>query len=328
MKFIINIFWNQKENRLRAGYRIILTLIIFRIVWKGLGFLFESIPGIPTEITSETSFWYFLISATTRLLRVLISVWLASRFLDRRVFSDFGIRLNKEWWKNLGFGMGLGMLLMGSIFLIEFFAGWLTISETFHTAQSGQPFILSILVFIILFVCVGFSEELFYRGYFLTNLAEGFNFKNLGSKYSIVIAASLSSLLFGAFHLGSPNASIVSTINIILWGVLFCVPYILTGSLAIPIGIHITWNLFQGNVFGFPVSGSTFSLETVTFFSIKQGGPELWTGGAFGPEGGLLTLLALIVGLFIILGWIRIRQGNIKILTAIAESPKIEKKYN
>ena len=321
MKFIKNIFWNIEEARLRAGYRIILQLTAFFVIMKSLKFLI----GVPGEINGNTPLWIFLAIAGIRLFRVVISVWLAGRFLDRRPFADFGLRLNNEWWKNLGFGMGLGILLMGSIFVIEFFAGWVSISETLHTANPGQPFILSIIVFVILFVCVGFSEELFYRGYHLTNLAEGLNFKTLGQKKSIIIAVIFSSILFGLFHMGSPSASLVSTINIILWGVLFSVPYILTGSLAIPIGIHITWNLFQGNVFGFPVSGATFPLETVTFLSIKQSGPELWTGGVFGPEAGLLTLFALIVGVFLIIGWTRYRQGDLKIFIPIAEPPKVEK---
>ena len=269
--------------------------------------------------------WIFISIAGIRLFRVLISVCLAGRFLDHRPFADFGLHFNKNCWINLGFGMGLGILLMSSIFLIENASGWLTITETFHTGNPGQPFILSIIVFVILFVCVGFSEELFYRGYHLTNLAEGLNFKVIGPKFSIIIAVSLSSVLFGIFHLGSPNAHLISTINIILWGVLFSIPYILSGSLSIPIGIHITWNLFQGNIFGFPVSGATFPLETVTFLSIKQSGPELWTGGAFGPETRLLGLFAVIAGILIIVGWIRFRHGDLKIYLPIAEPPEVAK---
>ncbi len=71
-----------------------------------------------------------------------------------------------------------------------------------------------------------FSEELFYRGYLLTNLAEGFNFKNNSPKIAIFIALILSSLLFGMFHLGSPNASFVSTSNIIMAGFLLAIPFL------------------------------------------------------------------------------------------------------
>ena len=130
-----------------------------------------------------------------------------------------------------------------------------------------------------------------------------------------------SSLLFGMFHLGSPNASMVSTLNIVLWGILFGAAYLLTGSLAIPIGVHISWNLFQGNVFGFPVSGVTFPADTVTFISIDQTGPELWTGGAFGPEAGLLGFFAIILGILLVVGWIRLRIGDVKVCIQMAQPP-------
>ena len=321
MTFLKCIFWNSEEARLRAGFRIISQLTVFFVIMKSLQLLM----GIPGEITGNTPLWVFLAIAGIRLIRVLISVWLTGRFLDHRPFTDFGLRFKKDWWIDLGFGMGLGILLMGSIFMIEFFAGWVSISEILLSANPGRPFILSFIVFVILFVSVGFSEELFYRGYHLTNIAEGLNFKLIGPKNSIIIGVTLSSVLFGIFHLGSPNASLVSTINIILWGVLFSLPYILSGSLAIPIGIHITWNFFQGNVFGFPVSGVSFPSETVTILSIKQSGPELWTGGAFGPEGGLLNLFVFIAGILLIVGWIKFRQGDLKIFVPIAETPEIIK---
>jgi hypothetical protein len=317
MTVIKALFWNKEQARLRAGFRIILQLTTFFIIMKSLKLLI----GVPGEITSYTPLWIILAMAGIRLFRVLISVWLAGRFLDLRSFADFGFHFKKDWWIDFGFGAGLGILLMGSIFLIELAAGWVTISHTFHTANPGQLFISPFFVFLILFMCVGFSEELFYRGYHLTNLAEGLNFKMFGPKRAIIFAVILSSILFGIFHIGSPNAGVASTLNIMLWGILSGGAYVLTGSLAIPIGIHITWNLFQGNVFGFPVSGITFPADTVTFISIDQVGPRLWTGGAFGPEAGLLGFFAIITGILLIVGWIRFRQGSVKLQAQLAEPP-------
>ncbi len=324
MTIIKTLFWNKNQARLRAGFRIILQLTAYFIIWKSLASLID----VPSEITHDTPLWAFLSMASIRLLRVLISVWLAGRFLDHRPFADFGFHFNKNWWQDLGFGMGLGILLISSVFLIELATGWVAISDTLHTVNGERPFVLSFVVFVILFVCVGFSEELLSRGYHLTNFAEGFNFKAIGPKYAIVIAVLCSSILFGSFHLGNPNASLISTINIMLWGILFGVAYALTGSLAIPIGIHITWNLFQGNVFGFPVSGTTFPAETATVFSINQHGPDLWTGGAFGPEGGLLCLFALVAGIFLIMGWVRLRQGSIRLYAQLAQPPLHTSKNN
>lgn len=325
MVIIKKFFWNKEQARMRAGFRILIQLIAFFILMKSLA----AILGVPSEFTANLPIWIFLSLAAVRLFRVLISVWLAGRYLDRRTFADFGLRRNRNWWQDLGFGLGLGILLISCVFLIEMAAGWVTISDTFHTANSEQSFIVKLIVFVILFVCVGFSEELMYRGYHLTNIAEGLCIKAIGPKYSLGIAVFLSSILFGIFHLGSPDATLISIFIIFTMAILLAIAFVLTGRLAMPIGVHITWNLFQGNVFGFPVSGEIFPSESVTFFSIQQSGPDLWTGGAFGPEGGLLGLLVIIAGIILTVGWVRFRYGSIKLHLQLAQPPskeiKIEK---
>jgi len=68
--------------------------------------------------------------------------------------------------------------------------------------------------------------------------------------------------------------------------------YIRTKQLWLSIGLHIGWNFFEGVVFGFPVSG----LDIYALTRIKVQGPEIWTGGAFGPEAGLIVLPSLLLG--------------------------------
>jgi uncharacterized protein len=128
-----------------------------------------------------------------------------------------------------------------------------------------------------------------------------------------------SSVFFGVLHADNPSATYVSTLNIVLAGLMLGFGYVLSGELAIPIGLHITWNLFQGAVYGFPVSG--FGPFGATFLATEQGGPKLWTGGSFGPEGGLLGPAAMLLGILLIALWIRLRQGKISLHSPIAEGP-------
>jgi uncharacterized protein len=85
--------------------------------------------------------------------------------------------------------------------------------------------------------------------------------------------------------------------------------YVLTGELAIPIGIHITWNLFEGTVYGFAVSGSA---PEASLIHLEQGGPKLWTGGPFGPEAGLLCTISCTIALALVALWVRARHGQLR----------------
>jgi len=309
MKFLKSFFWNSEQSRPRTGFRLIVQLIMYIGLAAGLEKVLTTV-GSHKDLSSDAPMWFLLCFAGILLVTGLFSTWLAGRFLDRRPYSNFGFHFNKDWWIDFSFGMGLGVLLMGVIFVIELYAGWITISDVFHVENPNLPFIVPMLVFFFVFVSVALSEELLSRGYILKNLSEGFNFGAIGPKRAILIAWILSSIVFGLFHLDNSNASFVSTSNIIVAGILLGLGYILSGELAIPIGLHITWNFFEGNVFGFPVSGNTIPAEVVTFFEIDQTGPELWTGGAFGPEAGLLGLCAMLLGMVLIVAWVRLRRSS------------------
>jgi hypothetical protein len=206
------------------------------------------------------------------------------------------------------------------IFLVELATGWLTVTGTFVTKNSDSRCLPSILVPLVTFLAVGFYEELFFRGYPLKNLAEGLTWSVITPRAAIVIATLLTSAVFGVAHAINPNAGVRSTVHIALAGVLLAMGYLLTGELAIPIGLHITWNFFQGNVFGFPVSGT--SVRSATFIGIEQGGPDLWTGGAFGPEAGFLGLGAMVVGSLLTIMWVRWRYGQARLDLWLSEAPR------
>lgn len=198
---------------------------------------------------------------------------------------------------------------MSFIFLVELGAGWIKITDYAFVGPEDKTFLPSIIVFFIVLVFAGTNEELNYRAYFLTNAAEGFNLKSLGPKKVVLIAWLFSCVFFGVFHMGNANATLFSTLNIMLAGVALGLGFVFTGRMAIPIGIHITWNFFQGNVFGFPISGNTVFMESASFIKIEQLGSDLITGGAFGPEGGALGTLTLLLGIALSLIWLNYRRG-------------------
>jgi len=250
---------------------------------------------------------------------ITASVWLSGKYLDKRKFCEFGFQMNSNWWTDFFFGVGLGGVLILLIFLIELLAGWISITGFFITENPSHSFIAVIWLPLFLFITVGFYEELLSRGYQLTNLAEGLAFRTFPPKHALVLATTLSSVIFAFLHLANPNSNLFSTFNIFLAGLLLAFGYIYTGQLAISIGLHISWNFIQGNVFGFPVSGA--HLITASVLKIHQSGPPIWTGGSFGPEGGILGAISSLLGMGLIFFYLRFRYNKTELFTQISKPP-------
>jgi len=299
--------WNSEQSRVRGLWRILITVIVAGALMVLLGIPFYALGGGEPHPAVSKILLY---------VAVMVAIGLTTRFLDKRPFADTGIFLKREWWVDLGFGSLLGAGLMTVVFLVQLAAGWIVVEDVLHTEPAGQPFFMAMLMPVFLMLVVAIAEELAFRGYLLLNLAEAFNLTSVGAKRALVASWLVTSALFGVAHAFLPNATVVSSVNIALAAVWLGLAYVLTGSLAVSIGIHFTWNLFQGYVFGFPVSGGRDFEMTVA--AIRQVGPESWTGGAFGPEGGLVGLLGIVLGILFVLLWIRIRYGRLTLFTAVA----------
>jgi uncharacterized protein len=251
-----------------------------------------------------------------RLVAVLLSTWLVVHFIDHRPWSDMGLHFDRAGWIDLLFGLFLGSLLMTFVFMVEYAAGWVRVENLFAVDLQATPFIVALIGPLVVSLVISIIEELLTRGYQLRNLAEGMNMPSLGPGGAIVASWIISSSLFGLLHIFNPNATWLSTLYLMLTGVFFGLGYVLTGRLGLPIGLHFAWNVFQGNVYGFPVSGNIFSGATV--IRIEQGGPSLWTGGAFGPEAGLLGIAAILLGCLLTLLWVKVRYKQVAFYLPLA----------
>jgi len=270
------IFWNRKERRLRAGWRLLIQFILFfalLVLVVMLENVFEDLFGrLPQHP------WFgpgdSILLPFEMLLVTVLSMWLAARFIDRRRFSDFGVRFSPSWWTDLGLGFVLGAILMSIIFLIHLTMDWAVILDTMHSDPAVGTFPISMVFAIVSIVCLAVQEELHSRGCQLKNLAEGLNSPRLGPRGASWLAVVIIAIIFGALHYDA-DAGMISVFALIAAGLLYAVAFLFTGQLALPIGFHVAWNFFQGSVFGFPVSG----INTGTsFIALQETGPDLWTG--------------------------------------------------
>jgi membrane protease YdiL (CAAX protease family) len=278
----MNIFINPKEQRPRAGWRLLLQFII---MYFSVGFA-----TLAFQAVWQTSLSFA--NVLPQLFAVVGSIWLAAWLLDRRSLTDYGLRFNQQWMKDFGAGVLIAGIAMVSIFGIEWFAGWVNITQFGWNAPSDVSFVMLIISSFFAMLMVGFYEELLSRGYQVLNLAEGLRFPQIGERGAVTIAVLVTSVLFGFLHAANPNVTPFAVFNIILAGIVLALPYALTGSLGLSVGLHFSWNFVQGGILGFPVSGMKFEASVI---QIQQSGSILWTGGAFGPEAGLLGIFGMAI---------------------------------
>ena len=282
------VFLSPVEPRLRAGWRILCQIALLVFI-----FTLVSILLIPVAVIAPQ--YLNLALQAVAGIAITLAVFLARRWLDHRSIISLGLRWNHRALSDLLFGIALSGLMLGLIFLVEWAFGWLEIKSTAWSAVSPAAIAFELLLVFLVFVFVGWQEELLSRGYWLQNLEEGLNLK-----WALVV----SSGLFALAHLANPNISLLGILGLIAAGLFMAYGYLVTRHLWLPIGLHIGWNFFEGPVFGFPVSGTT---DFFNLLDLSRTGPGLFTGSTFGPEAGLIQYPILLLGVWIIARYSRQR---------------------
>jgi len=293
------LLWNDTERRPRAPFRLLATPVVFVVVSLVVGLSLSAALGDLAESGRFVSLVVSLVSVGASGLAALV----VARYVDRRTVADLGLGLDREWAVDLGFGLALGAALMTAVFVVGVAAGWIAVSP----APLGVDRLLGVGSLLAFFVVVGIAEELLLRGIVLTDVAEGLRWR-FDPDAAVAGGLAVSSAVFGVAHYTNPNAGLTSTLSITLAGVMLGLGYALTGDLAIPTGVHISWNFVQGGVFGFAVSGLDFGTSLV---ETTERGPDAITGGAFGPEAGLLGVGAIVLGAVCIAAYVRARRGDL-----------------
>ena len=274
---LARIFLSPGEPRLRAGWRLLLQTVLmfvfgllYGLIWGLLGLLDDSLDSLWGQVLN--------------LLVVTSSVYVARRWLDRRSFESLGLKIDRHTLPDILAGVGITFVQMGFIYLAMLSLGWLTFQGFAWEFDPINVVVTGVLSFLVLFIFVAWNEELLSRGYHLQTIASGTN---------LFWGVIISSAIFGVLHLGNPNATWISAAGIFFAGVFLAYGYIRTRQLWLPMGLHLGWNFFEGVGFGVPVSGLA---DIYKLIRIQVHGPEIWTGGAFGPEAGLIVLPALLLG--------------------------------
>lgn len=300
-------FINAGDGRFRAGWRI----LVFMVTFMALSLLGQTVlkamfGGIPKTTTFLRNSIVIVIAA----IAASAAVPLARRFLDKKPFVSLGLQFNSQSFKHFFFGFLLSGLMAASIFFIMKTSGLIEVTDINWGGRASEDSQLgsfasylaivslgSLTLLFLLDVIVGWWEELVFRGYLLQNMMEGMGLK---------IAVGVSCIIYGLVHAANPNAGLLSTSIIVLFGFLRIYGYLSTKQLWLSMGMHIGWNFFQGPIFGYAASGH----ETANLIMQTPNGPDWLSGGAFGPEGSIIVIPIIGLALLVMRWWAKRTEGK------------------
>lgn len=227
-------------------------------------------------------------------ISIVIAVFITYKIFQEKDQISLGLK-EKSFLKKGVEGLVWGIILITIPFLLVLLLGSIKIVNVNLNTMAIKSLGKAVLLY--LFVAIG--EEVMSRGYI-----HGLLKRYYGSKAAIIV----TSLIFSFLHILNENflQNPLPFISLFIAGILFGVSREVTGGLWIPIGIHFTWNLFQGNIYGFEVSGMNFGLSIL---EIERVGHPLITGAEFGLEGSLLTTIFLVLATYIHWWYYKKKEG-------------------
>ena len=160
--------------------------------------------------------------------------WLSLRLRGLR-WKDVGLGLFRSWAVTLGLGVALGVALESlQLFATQPFIAWVTgkgpdLSSFRHV--SGNPTLLGVMLLLV-WVLAAFGEELIYRGFVMSRVAE----LGRGTKAAWAVGLVVMSVVFGFAHY---EQGITGIIDEGLMGFLYGLAYLACDrTLAVPIIAH------------------------------------------------------------------------------------------
>ena len=276
--------WLRKRPVLfdRILYPAIVLIFVFLAPFLSsvLGLPLLAIPNfIPAIQQTALGFFLFLVGS---FLPIFILIWIWLWLFERRPLWTTGMErpILKKYARGLLAGLFMFTMVVALLAVLDS-----AVSETSIKERYSVVTLTSTVLIFLGWMIQGAAEEV---------LARGFLLPVLGARWGTWAGVLVSALFFALLHLFNPHLSLISLLNLTLFGLFAALYALFEGGLWGIFAIHAVWNWAQGNLYGFSVSG--IEIRNGILFDLMEDGPDWLTGGPFGPEGGLAVTFVLIIG--------------------------------
>ncbi|MFC5279726.1 CPBP family intramembrane glutamic endopeptidase [Halorubrum rubrum] len=243
------------------------------------------------------------------------AIW--ARYVDRRRLTEYGLDVGPEWVRDAGVGVVVAFLAWGLALAVHLTAGWAHVSAVLSpgTAENALPFGLALIAFVGQFLFVGVWEELLFRGLILRNAAEGFRTRRVSDRGAVLAGLVASSLLFGVVHVDQAT-SLPALGFWVLMGTVLGSAYVMTDSLAIPVGLHFATNLAFNNVYGLSNVRPETAAIASTVLRPEFTGPTRLVGVS-----GLINVGAVVLIAALTTGYLTIQYDRLGVRVSSVYAP-------
>ena len=265
---------------------VVLVLVLTGLLAFGLALVIAGSADGAVAWLSSTGPGPLLLQGLAMILAAAVFTWLIGVRVFRLTLEDLRYRVGH---RGAGFGLGAlaGALAAGTGLAVAALAGG---AEWSREAGTAGDYLGTVGTTLLVLAPAALAEELIFRGVPLLVLAAA-----LGRGTAVVLIA----VAFALVHLQNPNVTALAIGNIALAGVFLGLAFYAPGGIWTAWGAHLGWNGALAALDA-PVSGVPFRIP---FIDYDPGAPTWLTGGAFGPEGGLSSTLALTIAVLVARRW-------------------------
>jgi uncharacterized protein len=280
-------------NGLRAGWRLLIFLAILVPLIYGMS---RGVDAVSRRMHADLSTPLGqVLSIDLLVLPLLIATRIVGR-IERRTFADYGLpwrrAFGRQFWQGFGFSFASFTVLLLVMRLVGVFSFGPIALHGFDVWEYGAAWVALLFLGALL-------EDFLYRGYLLFTLTTGIGFWP---------AAVVTSLLMGGMHYFNPSGHGLGPVTATIYCLVTVLVLRRTGDLWMPLGIHSAWAWAEVYFYGVPDSGYRADGH---LFNASFHGHLLLTGGGFGPEASIFTLLMLASWIVIFSVWLRgVRYPN------------------
>lgn len=238
-------FFDTSEDSSRPVKELIVSFAAFLIPFFVFVVLQRKIP-VPGILTNAPVI--LPVAAGTISLKLVLE-----RFFNKRLFQQYGVK--RKYLKDLVAGVVLGAIfqVLITVLMIQNGSAEMISVFSFSTGVQVHLWLTAFISTVLGFLAVAFWEELMFRGVLIKNDSEALYSRLENSKLSTIMAILSGPIIFGIPHLfaiaegASPSFAVFQASVAALY---FGIAYVLTDSIAMPLGIHFMSNFWFTSILG------------------------------------------------------------------------------